>query len=50
MPTVTLKTLNLRQFGNVPYGNVTNLVFPSQPMPMAQRLTPIRLRRSLPAM
>lgn len=28
MPTVTLKTLNLRQFGNVPYGNVTNLVFP----------------------
>lgn len=27
MPTVTLKTLNLRQFGNVPYGNVTNLVF-----------------------
>ena len=27
MATVTLKNLNLRQFGNVPYGNVTNLVF-----------------------
>ena len=28
MANVTLKNLNLRQFGNVPYGNVTNLVFP----------------------
>ena len=27
MANVTLKNLNLRQFGNVPYGNVTNLVF-----------------------
>ncbi|TRO29624.1 hypothetical protein EQ826_01745 [Ectopseudomonas mendocina] len=28
MANVTLKNLSLRQFGNVPYGNVTNLVFP----------------------
>jgi len=27
MANVTLKNLSLRQFGNVPYGNVTNLVF-----------------------
>lgn len=28
MATVKLKSLALRQFGNVPYGNVTSLVFP----------------------
>lgn len=27
MATVKLKNLGLRQFGNVPYGNVTNLLF-----------------------
>lgn len=27
MATVTLKTMFQRQFGNVPYGNVTNLLF-----------------------